>query len=563
MFEMNSKFIVYQVFTRLFGNDKKTRKPNGSITENGCGKFNDFTPIALKAIKDLGVTHVWFTGVMEHATKTDYTSFGIEKNNESVVKGNAGSPYAIRDYYDVCPDLAVNVENRMKEFEELIKRTHKAGLKVIIDFVPNHVAREYKSDKKPRGVKDLGEGDDVNLFFHNQNNFYYIAYPFMPQFEMNCPYNEFPAKATGNNRFDASPTINDWYETVKLNYGVDFSDGRVVNRFDPMPNTWTKMRDILMFWSKKGVDGFRCDMAEMVPVDFWHWVIPEVKREFKNLIFIAEVYNPNEYRNYIQYGNFDYLYDKVGLYDQLKAVTAGYSASSLTHCWQSINDIQGNMLNFLENHDEQRLASDFFANDGKNGIPALVVSACMNTNPFMLYFGQELGEKGMDEEGFSGKDGRTTIFDYWSLKSIQNWRNGGSYDGGKLTKTQKDLQQVYKTVLNCALNEKAISEGLFYDIMYANYDNADFDGNKVYAFIRKYKNEVIVALANFSDEKMKVKVHIPSEAFDYLELKPNTSVTPTDLISGKKESKINLSPDENFAVSLDKKGAKLLKFILK
>lgn len=90
-----SKFIIYQVLPRLFGNHNTTNKPNGNLEENGCGKFNNFTSKALKEIKSLGVTHVWYTGVIEHATQTDYTAFGIRKDHQAIVKGKAGSAYAL------------------------------------------------------------------------------------------------------------------------------------------------------------------------------------------------------------------------------------------------------------------------------------------------------------------------------------------------------------------------------------------------------------------------------------------------------------------------------------
>ena len=299
------KFVIYQVLPRLFGNYNTTRKYNGTLAENGCGKFNNFTNKALGEIKKLGATHIWYTGILEHATKTDYSAYGIIPNHTGVIKGNAGSPYAIKDYYDVCPDLAENVDNRMQEFEALIDRTHQNGLKVLIDFIPNHVAREYKSDKKPKGVKDLGENDNKDVAFSPENNFYYIPnQKFNPSFNTNN-FEEFPAKATGNDQFTASPSQFDWYETVKLNYGVDYLNGRE-KHFVPIPNTWYKMLDILEFWAKKNIDGFRADMAEMVPVEFWGWVIPQIKKINPEIIFIAEVYNPAEYRNYISNGKFDY-----------------------------------------------------------------------------------------------------------------------------------------------------------------------------------------------------------------------------------------------------------------
>ena len=537
---MNNKFVIYQVFTRLFGNNNTCLVHNGDKATNGCGRMADFTTKALEEIKALGATHIWYTGVIEHATQTDYNSQGIHPDHPAVVKGKAGSPYAIKDYYDIDPDLATRVPERMKEFENLVKRTHKAGLKVSMDFVPNHVARQYRSDAKPQGVKDLGEGDNQDWAFSPQNNFYYIPGTKLEghidlQQGADEPYVEFPAKATGNDRFDAWPGVNDWYETVKLNYGIDYTGGGQWH-FDPVPNTWEKMRDILLFWATKGIDGFRCDMAEMVPCAFWGWVIPQVKEQYPHLIFIAEVYNPGEYRNYIWNGKFDYLYDKVGLYDTLKDVTChGQSASAISGCWQSLEGIQTNMLNFLENHDEQRIASDFFAGSAVKARPAMIVSACMNVNPVMIYFGQEFGERGMDEEGFSGRDGRTTIFDYWTVDTIRRWRNGGKFDGKLLTTEEKELQHFYARVLNLCTSEKALAEGTFYDLMYANYDNEGFNSHRQYAFLRKAKKELILVVVNFDESPAEIGIQLPPHAFDFLEVTEKDSVKATDLLTGNRE----------------------------
>ena len=563
---MKNKMIIYQVFTRLFGNDKTACIPHGNKTGNGCGHFADFTQKALTEIQKLGATHIWYTGVIAHATQTDYTSYGIPSDHPAIVKGKAGSPYAIKDYYDVDPDLATKPEKRMKEFQNLIYRTHDAGLKVIIDFVPNHVARQYKSASRPEGVKDLGEEDDQNLSFSPQNNFYYIpGQPFHPDFDLQgsapVPYEECPAKATGNDNFSPSPGRNDWYETIKLNYGIDYCNGGG-RHFDPIPSTWFKMRDILLFWAGKGIDGFRCDMAEMVPCEFWGWAIPQVKEQHPELIFIAEVYNPNEYRNYIFNGHFDYLYDKVGLYDTLRAVTCGYgSATAITNCWQSVDDIQPHMLNFLENHDEQRIASDFFAGDARKALPALLVSACMNTNPMMIYFGQELGERGMDSEGFSGRDGRTTIFDYWSVDTIRRWSNHGRYNLHLLNDKEKELRSFYQHVLNLCREEKAISHGAFFDLMYANKGNWLMNEHRQYVFIRKYENEVLLVLVNFDNMPVHLSVNIPYHAFEYLRIPEYKTVQATDLLSGKDET-ISFASDKPVAVDLPEWGGKILKMTI-
>lgn len=559
----NEKIIIYQVFTRLFGNNTMKCKANGAIEENGCGKLADFTTKALSEIKKLGATHIWYTGIIEHATQTNYSRYGIRPDHPAVVKGKAGSPYAIKDYYDIDPDLATSVPDRMKEFHNLVNRTHKAGLKMIIDFVPNHVARQYASDVKPDGVIDLGEDDNKAVAFSPQNNFYYIPGQQLQgniDLHMNAPeaYIEMPAKATGNDKFDAWPGINDWYETIKLNYGVDYLNGRN-QHFTPTPDTWIKMRDILLFWASKNIDGFRCDMAEMVPVEFWGWVIPQIKAVYPQIIFIAEVYNPNEYRNYLFNGQFDYLYDKVGLYDTLRALTCGYdSATSIQYRWQSLEGIQHRMLNFLENHDEQRIASDFFAGNGAKAIPAMIVSACMNTNPVMVYFGQELGESGMDCEGFSGKDGRTTIFDYWSIDSIRRWRNKGKFDGNTLTIEEKRLQSFYTTLLNLCNTEKAISKGEFYDLTYSNLEGCAFNEHKQYTFIRKYENEVLLIVVNFDESPVQVGINIPQHAFDFLNIPQAEECKSIDLLSDSKET-ICFTTNKLTQIKLDGCSGKILK----
>ena len=547
----SNKLIIYQVFTRLYGNRNTTRKEYGTIEENGCGKLNDFTPTILKHIREMGVSHIWYTGVIRHATMTDYSAYGIPRQHPAVVKGRAGSPYAITDYYDIDPDLATDVSQRMQEFEALVERTHQAGMKVIIDFVPNHVARQYHSICKPEGVKDLGEEDNPQNGFDPQNNFYYCpGQRFTPYFDLyhgeTEPYFEEPAKATGNDCFHNAPGMNDWYEPVKLNYGLDYYAGRV-GHFSPIPNTWDKMTDILLFWASKGVDGFRCDMAEMVPAAFWHWATDKVKFRYPKMLFIGEVYNPAEYRNYLAAG-FDYLYDKVGMYDTLREVICGgQSTHAITGAWQQTDDIRDHMLYFLENHDEQRVASSFFAGSGSKGIPGLVVSALLQQNPLMIYAGQEYGERGMDKEGFSGHDGRTTIFDYWSVDTLVRAATR------KLTAEEKALKKIYNKVCQIAVTEKAAVDGACFDLMYVNGHL-----HRQYAFIRKAGSEMLLVVANFDELPVRIDVTIPAHAFDFLKIKEKNATT-IELLSDKK-GKITLKRDGAIPLELEPLGAVVLKF---
>lgn len=525
--------VIYQVLPRLFGNRNLTNKPNGTIEENGCGKLADFTPEALLSIKKLGVTHIWYTGIIEHATQTDYSAYGIVRDCADVVKGLAGSPYAVKDYYDVDPDLAVEVPNRMAEFEALVQRTHQAGMKVIIDLVPNHVARQYLSDAKPVGVTDFGFNDDPSLSFSKNNNFYYLPGQQFVSPDKGKPepyWHEFPARATGNDCFKAEPALTDWYETVKLNYGVDYKGGNASD-FSRESDTWLKMKEIALYWAAKGVDGFRCDMAGMVPIEFWRWLTGEVRQKYPHFMFLAEVYDAALYSDFIFKGGFDYLYDKVVFYDGLRAVLEGKApASHITGLWQRTDGLHHFLLYFLENHDEQRLASEFFTGQGIKAIPGMTVAATMFNNPLLVYSGQELGETGMEEEGFSGRDGRTTIFDYWGLSLINQWRGNGDWSGTHLFPENRFLREFYSRLFNLLQSEPALHKGRFYDLIWANRDNLFFDGTALYTFLRYQGPDVFLVIANFSDADITYKLKIPSHAMQTVGLETDQFYRGTDML---------------------------------
>lgn len=584
------KLVVYQVFTRLFGNTNTTNTPWGTIEQNGVGKFNDFTDKALQEIKDLGVSHVWYTGVPHHAVIRDYTKFGISNDDPEVVKGRAGSPYAVKDYYNVNPDLAVNPANRLQEFEALIARTHKAGLKLIIDIVPNHVARKYEGKNNPIGVSDFGADDDVTVEYHKDNNFYYI-----PNISFQIPdgitplngeinplidgkFDEFPAKWTGNGSRLAKPDKNDWYETVKVNYGVrpdgtkdfptlpaGFEIKSCQEHFDfwkgkEVPNSWKKFRAIAEYWLAKGVDGFRYDMAEMVPYEFWSYMNSAIKVQRPDAFLLAEVYNPKEYRNYIHLGKMDYLYDKVELYDKLKEIVQGKSQTEpITNIQKGLADIEHHMLHFLDNHDEQRLASPEFAGSAENGKPLMVVSATISTSPTMIYFGQEVGEAGYENGGF-GSHSRTSIFDYVGVPNHQRWMNGGKFDGGKLSKSEKELRDFYKKLLNFSLKSSALM-GEFQEIHSANATNKKGYLPEMYSFVRWSDTQKLIVIANFSTSKAsQFELIIPKEIIQKWHLKDGRytivdqlyqSKSTLKVINGQGKAKIKMKPSESFIYELE------------
>lgn len=432
--------IIYQLFPRVYGATPTKR----------CGTFSDINDDEIERIKSLSVSHIWLTGVIRHS--------GWRDTNPAVTKGNAGSPYAIVDYYDIDPDLADNEANRMEEFEETVKRIHSHGLKVIVDFVPNHLAREYKGD------------------FTDENFYILPNQRFVTPVDNGYMYYENPAKATGNDVFSPTPSLNDWYDTVKLNY---------TNQ-----DTWHKMLKIMQFWCGKGVDGFRCDMAEMVPVEFWRWAIAELHKSF-NVTMIAEIYQPNLYQSYVEAG-FNYLYDKVGLYNTLENIYRyGQRADTISDVWKNLNGLDDNMLRFMENHDEICLASRFFMQKPENAYPFVALSALMNRGPFMIYNGQEYGEDAADSD-----NGRTSIFDYNYMK-IKNLQ----------------IFDFYKKLMGFRESHPAIMQGAFYDLMWANPWYNNFDPQYVYAFLRYHGDDKLLIVINFNlNEGRNVTVSIPDDA---------------------------------------------------
>ena len=568
----SNKKVVYQVFTRLFGNTNTTNKPWGTIQENGVGKFSDFTDKALMEIKDLGITHIWYTGVPHHAVVADYTKYNISNDDPDVVKGRAGSPYAVKDYYNVNPDLAEDPMNRLEEFKSLIERTHNAGLKLLIDIVPNHVARQYEGGSTPNGKTPFGAKDDTTIEYHKDNNYYYITEEsfkvpvwqngYIPlggekHLLADGKFDENPAKWTGNGSRLAQPNFNDWYETVKINYGVrpdgaydfetlpdeyaqkDFKAHYTFWSDKDIPDSWKKFKDIALYWLELGVDGFRFDMAEMVPVEFWSYMNSNIKIKNPDAFLLAEVYNPDLYRTYIHKGKMDYLYDKVEFYDSLKHIMQGHGWTDHIPVVQNgMQDIEHQMLHFLENHDEQRIASPDFAGSAVKGKPAMVVSATISTSPTMIYFGQEVGEPGKEHAGF-GSPTRTSIFDYIGVPHHQRWVNNRKFDGGQLLPEEKELRDFYKRLLNFTIGSEALM-GKYADIHYYNRDNTKNYNYKVLSYVRWSQNEKLVVIANFdADEPYSFELKIPMEIIKEWGLKEG-SFKMTDALYGETIKELNV-----------------------
>jgi glycosidase len=594
------KAVVYQVFTRLYGNTNTNNKPWGTISDNGVGKFSDFTELALKDIKSLGVTHIWFTGVPHHALIQDYSQIGISHDDPDVVKGRAGSPYAVKDYYNVNPDLADDPAKRLEEFEALIARTHAQGMKVIIDIVPNHVARGYHSSYSTAesannsaysntynsAAKNFGANDDTSLSYARHNNFYYVqgedfSVPNVAQRPLggeshplaDGQFHESPAKWTGNGLRLAKPDKNDWYETVKINYGVR-PDGshdfptlpanfaakttaehlRFWQRQAPesIPDSWKKFNHISQYWLEKGVDGFRYDMAEMVPVEFWSYLNSHIKHTNPSAFLLAEVYNPALYEDFIRLGRMDYLYDKVGLYDTLKAVIRGEKGTrEIANTQSRVAPFADHMLHFLENHDEQRIPSADFAGSPEAALPAMVVSATLSRSPTLIYFGQDVGEKGKDTAGF-GAPTRTSIFDYIGVPAHQRWMNGGRFDGGKSSDSEKLLRTYYRRLLNLSRTEPALK---------GDYMALESSDDKVFSFSRYSKEQQLIIVSNFDAKQArsitlaldKSLIKAWGKESDYLSASMNSActLTFTDLLNpNKKQYPLRPMSDDKAAAKL-------------
>jgi len=535
--------IIYQLVVRYFGNTNLTNHTNGDLRANGTGKFADITDGALNELKNLGATHLWLTGVLRQATLTDYSGIGLPADHPNVVKGIAGSLYAVRDYYDVCPDYAVDPASRMQEFEALIERVHAQELQVVIDFVSNHVSRGYNSAVRP--AQSLGYGDDITQFFSKQNHFFYLVEPPRQVLHLSKPWSwnppgvvfdghfapedgspGHPPKATGNNVTRPDPSENDWYETIKLNYGFNFVSQQ--GDYSPRPRTWDSMNAVLAYWQQKGVDGFRCDFAHYVPVEAWSFLISQARAR-RPVFFFAEAYpfvgsgDPVQNQEDLIWAGFEGVYH----YQSYNALKGIYTDGNISQYDAEMRSVSANMrphlVVYIENHDERRVASPIVTGQGPGasgfgsaeaGYQLAPLQLLAGNGPAMILNGQEVGEPGAGLEGFGGEDGRTTIYDYWAMPEFAKWVNGHAYDGAGLSPSQKALRRFYGDLLRLCQHTSVRGDG-YWSLRYFNHPERFSDcPSGLYSFARFQSNsaEALVVVANLRPgSEIDGRLRIPRE----------------------------------------------------
>jgi glycosidase len=610
-----SRIRIYQLFVRLFGNTNETRKQNGTLADNGVGRFADINPAALRSIREMGFTHIWLTGVLQQATATDYSECGQPADDPDLLKGLAGSPYAIKDYFDACPDYARKPAERLKEFRHLLDRLHAHDLKAIIDLVPNHVARSCDSCIKPDcnfgTCGGGGAGDDVTKFFDPQNNFFYLTPDAngpplrLPTCRDGVPVSptcQVPGvkcdgffegerafgRVTGNNVVSWTPHLNDWYETVKLNYGFDFTDpSKSVREYPnawspdkPTPDTWRKMDQIIAHWQSLGVDGFRCDMAHMVPPEFWSWVIAQARRRQPEVFFMGEAYDDDPSKvpgsdpvvSQLNWGKGNVLFDLLNagfdaVYDApaYRALKRIYDGSGWANdIDREIADdfICHNSVRYAENHDEVRLAapSEWGGIGLDVGRPVSAILYGLSRGAVMLYNGQEVGEPAAGAEGFGGDDARTSIFDYWSMPELVKWVNDHHYDGARLSPQQKSLRSFYSRLINL-VGEPAFRDGKFFPLNPANRENPQFgrlpgetaSGHWLYAFLRydpaTPQRFLVVSNLHPVITLRDVRILLPENALHFLDLADQVAHPKLKLIEWLSEQSIGIRVTKAEAVS--------------
>ncbi len=525
--KINSNVVIYELPVRTY-------LAKGAHEEN-TGKLSYLTIEVLKEIKELGVDYIWIAGILENANPKIV--------DPDVVKGDAGSFYAIYDNWDISSQVG-----NLDEFDALIERAHSIGLRVLIDFIPNHTARVHKTDVVCKEEIDFGKGENPNENFSLDNNFYYLGSnsTFVPPktslpgvdgfFDMDIfmPGIQFesPARVTGNNVLSALPQYHDWYETVKLNYGLNlFSDGKP---FIGASKTWKQMLDVAIYWLNKGVDGFRVDVTHGVAVEFWYYFINEVRKVQPNAFFVAEAFeeDPIKSTGFSLEKLFDAGFDSVlngPMYWNLRRqalLSQNMNSSTYYHSPGSRKSILDNGYSFthyMGNHDEVRLASSFFAPSLESRVDrawlglAYSIYAALLPGNFLIHGGDEFQEEASLPGVFGGYDGRTSIFDFvyqpqtrtWLYEERPHW----------MINFREMYRRLFSLKKRIPFNIKhSTSNPTFIDLMKIN-DSKNIS-KWVSAYVRFFNNERYLVVMNADPHNShEVTIHFTSRRFtDSLEV---------------------------------------------
>ena len=244
-------------------------------------------------------------------------------------KGTLGSYYAIADYKAINPEFGT-----MEDFENFLAAAHKLGFRVVLDCVANHTSPDAK--------------------WINE-----------------CPADWYMRDSLGNT------VVNyDWYDIAELNYGKR--------------EVWDAMADQMRFWMEKGVDGFRCDMACEVPLEFWQETIAALREDYPGMYMLAEGEEPKLHS--LSGFNSSYAWE---LHHMLNAIARG--EKNIPELLEYIqkdaerHPADAFRLMFTSNHDENSWAGTEFERMGDAAKLMAVLTFTLPSGQPLIYTGQEMG----------------------------------------------------------------------------------------------------------------------------------------------------------------------------
>ena len=330
-----------------------------------------------------------------------------EKNR----KGTLGSYYSVKDYKAVNPEFGT-----LNDFKNLVNEIHKQGMYVILDWVANHTS-----------------WDNVLTKTH-------------PDFYKRDSLGNFIAPA------------NDWTDVIALNYNN--------------PRLWIYMENAMEYWVKEsGIDGFRCDVADMVPTPFWNFVRKELEK-IKPVFMLAEAENPE-----LQKHAFDMTY-AWEFHNILKEIYKGKMTVTDLDKYYVREDEKYNpdayRMVFTTNHDENSWNGTVFQRFG-DAVKTFAVLCGVVKGMQLVYSGQEAG---------MNKDLR--FFD----KDTIEWK-------------KSSFRGLYTKLIHLKLNNKALWNGISGGEMERIKTNND---DKIFSFVREKDNSKLFAIFNLSAQNQNIKI---------------------------------------------------------